>query len=60
MSEERTEDVLGQLLPDEDMTIKSPTKRLGEENTPRECKRQRKEESQEGLPVNVHEISEQT
>ena len=60
VSEERAEDVLGQLLPDEDMTIKSPTKRLGEENTPRECKRQRKEESQEGLPVNVHKISEQT
>ena len=69
--EENSENVMDQLLPEEDMTIKSPVKRKidSPESTERERKQLRKEQAQKtetgeerkiDLPVNVKDLSERT
>ena len=67
--EESSEDVMGQLLPNEDMTIRSPVKRkiTSSESQERERKQPRKEETEKtvkesklDLPVDVKDLSART
>ena len=67
--DENSEDVMVQLLPDEDMTIRSPVKRkiVSPESPERERKQLRKEQAQkteaerkQDLPVDVNDLSART